>query len=160
MIRIPGSYNSKCNKVAKDEKGKVSVIQEWNGIRAEVRPLPFLGHIDKLLMRENRTRGQSMKLDKTVPNQIAYIEKLLKRQVTECRKRIFALVLCPYLVNIKRLSLGESEEIINNYFHGYIPRSLIRYKLKEVLKKGILPYSLKNMKLTDLELYSVVTPSD
>ena len=65
-------------------------------------------------------------------------------------------MICPYLVNVKKLPLEECEKIITDYFDWHIPKSMIRYKLNEVYKKGILPYSLKNMHENDPELYEIV----
>jgi len=60
-------------------------------------------------------------------------------------------------MNIKKLSIQEAETKLIEYFGDYIPRQLIRYKLNEVLRKGILPYSLRTMKGNDPELYSIIT---
>jgi len=147
MIRIPGSYNSKINK-------QVGIVCEWNKKRHHVKSLPFLAHIDKIIKNEKRLQK---KRNRNNPGQILYIEQLLKRKITNGRKRVFALIFCPYLVNVKKLSLKESEKIVWSYFEGFIPNSLIRYKLKEVLKKGILPYGLAKMRAEDSELYEIVT---
>lgn len=151
LIRVPASYNSKCQK--NSENKQVSVIQEWNKIRADVRKLPFKSHLIKLEHSEKQMRSKFLSMP---PNEIPYIEELLKKQITDGKKRIFALILCPYLVNVKKLSLSEAEEILSNYFKGYVPISMIRYKLREVMKKGVLPYSLSNMKVNDPELYRII----
>jgi len=147
LIRIPGSYNSKINK-------QVRIVCEWNKKRHHVKSLPFLTHVDKIIKKEKRLQR---KQNRNTPNQIFYIEQLLKRKITNGRKRVFALILCPYLVNVKKLPLKECEKIVSSYFEGFIPNSLIRYKLKEVLKKGILPYGLSKMRADDSELYEIVT---
>ena len=89
-------------------------------------------------------------------SEISYIENILQNKIIQGRKRIFALVICPYLVNVKKLSLEKCEQIIIDYFDGHIPKNTIRYKLNEVYKKGILPYSLKNMQENDPELYEII----
>ena len=63
------------------------------------------------------------------------------------------------MVNVKKLTLEESEKILTEYFDGAISKSMITYKLNEVYKKGILPYSLKNMQDTDRELYDIISNS-
>jgi hypothetical protein len=148
LIRIPGSYNSKYG----EKQLQVNIIQEWDGKRVDVRNLPFKKYLDKI---ENIPKKNY--LNNSIPGTISYIENLLKSELMEGRKRACALILCPYLVNVKKLSIDEAEKILNNYFKGYIPKSTIRYNLKTVLKKGILPYNLKNMKENDPELFSIVT---
>lgn len=153
MIRVPGSCNSKCINNGNYENASVTIVQEWDGKRCNVRNLPFKEHLKKIA-RFEQTR-QSRIFD--TKGEIPYIENILEHDIVDGRKRIFALILCPYLVNIKKLPLGEAEKIISKCFGGYIPTSVIRYKLKEVLKKGVLPYNLKNMKVNDSELYHIIT---
>lgn len=152
LIRIPGTYNSKLLNKGKYEQAKVSVISEWNGVRADVRNLPFLNH---LRIQQRKMKRQAGYISNK--SEIPYIENLLQNKITHGRKRIFALVICPYLVNIKKLALEECEKIIKDYFDGHIPVNTIRYKLNEVYKKGILPYGLKNMCDNDPELYQIIS---
>lgn len=156
MIRVPYSYNKKLLLKGKSkELSQVIIYSEWNGIRSRVNNLPFLRHLnklDRLYKRQNRNPTNKTKIN--------YIEKILQSKINDGRNRIFALVICPYLVNIKKLPLEECEKIITEYFDGYIPKSIIKYKLNEVYKKGILPYSLKNMQNSDQELYQIITDLD
>lgn len=156
LIRIPGSYNSKLLNKGKYEQAKVTIISEWNKIRADIRNLPFLNHIRIQQRKMRRQAGYH-----SSKSEIYYIENMLKnKKITQGRKRIFALIICPYLVNVKKLSLEECEKIITEYFDGYIPKSTIRYKLNEVYRKGILPYSLKNMQDNDPELYQIIVNTE
>lgn len=150
LIRIPGSYNSKYE----ESHLQVGIVQEWDGKRADVRSLPFKKYLDKIENIPKKNYSNS-----STPGTIPYIENLLKLDLKEGRKRICALILCPYLVNIKKLTIEEAEKILVDYFKGCIPKSTIRYNLKIVLKKGILPYNLKNMKENDPELFSIITNS-
>ncbi len=148
LIRIPGSFNSKERKYK-----QVKIIQEWDKHRASIRNLPFKIHLNKIIRRQKKRQNRLP----NVKGEISYIETLLKRKTTDGRKRLFALVLCPYLINVKKLPLEQSCNIIYNYFGGYVDKSLINYKLKEVLRKEILPYSLSKMQSNDKELYQIVT---
>jgi len=152
LIRIPGSFNSKLLNQGKYQQAKVSVISEWNGIRADVRNLPFLNY---LRIQQRRMKRQAGYI--STKTKISYIENILQNKIIHGRKRIFALIICPYLVNVKKLSLEECERIITDYFDGYVPKNTITYKLNDVYKKGILPYSLKNMQNNDPELYQIVS---
>ena len=156
MIRVPYSYNKKSLLKGKSkEESKVKIYSEWNGVRPKVNNLPFLTHLQKLEQQQKRRQNKNY----SNQGKIIYIEKILQNKITDGKKRIFALVLCPYLVNIKKLTLEESEKILTEYFDGVISKSMITYKLNEVLKKGILPYSLKNMQDTDRELYDIISNS-
>ena len=156
LIRIPYSYNKKCLLQGKSkEESKVFIHSEWNGKRAKVNNLPFIRHLEKL---EKQLQQNSNRKFKNTGN-IIYIEKLLQNKINDGKKRICALVLCPYLVNVKKLSLEESEKILIKYFDGEISKSTISYQLKTSYKKGIFPYSLKNMKINDSELYQIILDS-
>jgi len=150
MIRIPGSINSKLG----ESKGIVSVVCEWNGSRPTVENLPFRKYLDGLIKKEQRW---SKRNSKTVKGKIKYIENLLTKKPQDGRQRIFAMVLCPYLVNVKQLPLDQCESIISNYFGNYMSMQLVRYKLKEVAKKGILPYNISKMQDQDPELYDIIS---
>lgn len=151
LIRIPETYNSKLLNKGKYERAKVTVFSEWNGIRADVQKLPFQIYLRIQRRKMKRQAGYSSN-----NVEIAYIENILQNKISHGRKRIFALVICPYLVNVKKLPLEECEKIIIGYFDGHISKSTITYKLNEVYRKGVLPYSLKNMQNHDPELYQII----
>jgi|APSaa5957512535_1039671.scaffolds.fasta_scaffold05599_8 hypothetical protein len=153
MIRVPYSYNKKSLLYGKSkEESRIIIHSEWNGVRPKVNNLPFLKYLNKL------EKKYKLKQNRNVTNygEIKYIEMILQTKLKEGKKRIFALVLCPYLVNVKKLPLEKCEKILVEYFGGFISKSMITYKLNEVLKKGVLPYSLKNMKGNDTELYKII----
>lgn len=145
LLRIPSSYNSKSPNT------QVTVIQEWNGIRADVRNLPFKTYLQSL------DQTYTTRSAYTRSGTIQYIENLLRHKVSEGRKRICALVLCLYFANVRQVPLEEATKTIFEYFDGHISNSTISYKLKEVRRKNILPYSLKKMREGDPELYEIVT---
>lgn len=149
LIRIPGSFNSKERKYK-----QVKIIQEWDKHSVNIRNLPFKAHLDKIIREQKKRQNKPSNVKH---GEIPYIEHLLKRKINDCRKRTFALILSPYLVNVKQLSIEQAEQIIYDYFDGYIPKPLINYKLNEVLKKGVLPYSLSKMQEQDRELHQIVT---
>jgi len=155
MIRIPYSYNKKSLLQGKSkEQSQVTIHSDWNGIRPTVHHLPFQKYLRNQEQKLNYYSGNQNHKN---PGEIKYIEKLLCAKSLQGRKRIFALIICPYLTNIKKLSFEECEKIITDYFDGYIPKSLIQYKIKEIQNKEILPYSLKNMRENDPELYHIVS---
>jgi len=153
LIRTPGTFNSKLTTKGKHNESKVTVFSEWNKNRADIRNLPFRTYLKR--MEAKQMKMQSRFSSKT-HGEIQYIENILKSQLTDGRKRIFAMILCPYLMNIKKLTIQEAETKLIDYFDDYIPKQLIRYKLNEVVKKQVLPYSLRTMKDNDPELYNII----
>ncbi|MBT3761257.1 MAG: hypothetical protein HOF89_01545 [Candidatus Nitrosopelagicus sp.] len=146
MIRIPSSINTKNGKY-------VTVNGLWNGVRADVHSLKFKKFVKKLSEDELRLQ---QKRGTFVGNTVVYIEKLLTRKIFDGRKRVCNLILIPYMINIKQLSIKETVEIIYKYFQGYIEKKSITCESKRVLKKGILPYGQIKMKATDPQLYNLV----
>ena len=156
LIRIPYSYNKKCLLQGKSkEESKVFIYSEWNGKRAKINNLPFIRYLEKLELLQNRKQNRNFKNN----GEIIYIEKLLQTKVTDGKTRINALILCPYLVNVKKLTLEECEKILIEYFGNSLPKSKIIYELKTSYKKGYFPYSLKNMKNNDSQLYQILQDS-
>ena len=155
MIRVPYTYNKKCLLQGKSKKeSQVTIHSEWDGTRPSIRNLPFIRHLEKL---ESQLQQRSNNNSKS--GEIIYIEKLLQTKITDGKQRINALILCPYLVNIKKLSLQECEKILVEYFGNSLAKSKIIYELKTSYKKGYFPYSLKNMKSNDSELYQILQDS-
>ena len=91
--------------------------------------------------------------------QYEWIEKLLQTPIEDGRKYALWKILCPYLVNIKKLEYEESFEILkmwlekcNNLrqldFNSYTE---IKFKLSNV--KHYNPISMKNLAIDNKELY-------
>ena len=72
------------------------------------------------------------------------------------RKNACNLIILPYLINIKKLSIEIVTEIVYDYFKGHISKNDIQYHAMYIAKKGILPYNLIKMKINDPELYEIV----
>lgn len=162
LVRVPGTFNSKCLAKTKDHKtSQVSIVSEWNGVRSNVQRLPFKKHVDRLEKIEQKMlqRRQMYYQSNTVP----YIEKLLsvlkqpKYKIYDFRERMFSLIICPYLVNIKKQSFEEIEKITLQCFGNHLSKQKIRYKMNSVLQSGVLPYRLSRIKEEDTELYDVIS---
>ena len=135
-------------------QAQVRILSEWNGTRPEVKSLPFLDHMDTIIRKEYR---QSLyRPIHTGSNSIKYIEDILKKPtITDGRERFFSLVLCPYLINVKNLSIEAATKEIKQYFGKYLPDSDITYTLNKTA--NYKPYSLHKMKQDDTELYQIIT---
>lgn len=161
MIRIPGSYNSKLTTKGLHNQAQVKIISEWNKKRVTPNALPFMSYVDSIIRKESK---QYIKYSKYANNKtgiIQYIENIIHNTpITDGRQRFFSLVLCPYLINIKKLTIEEAHKQITNYFGNYIPDTLIKYTLSQVQRKGVKPYSLSKMQDNDTDLYNILSSTN
>ena len=141
LLRIPGSINSKYGN-------KVIIVQKWNGFRPRLS-LELMLDFKRLLKQKSRQiefdsissrRNRSNDTNNNYSHYYEWIEKLLQIPIKECRKRALWQVLCPYLVNVKKLSNNESYQILNEWLDkcnslerlDFNPDQKIRYELKRV----------------------------
>lgn len=117
MLRVPGSYNSKCKTAGKDPE--VRIIQTWNGQRPDFRLLvgSFYAYLVDRYYKEKEQKRQRLSIrngssDSLTTSTIPWIEKLLKTPIEDYRKNAVALILAPYLLNIKHLSYDQAYDTI------------------------------------------------
>jgi Primase X len=172
MIRIPGSYNSKCEAAGRDPE--VKIIHRWDGIRAKVTKrmlTEFYTHLVSEKIKEierSDSNNKSRVLWSSGANanhpKIRWIEDLLRTPIPDYRKHTIALILAPYLINIRKLSYAEAFEIIKAYLDkcdqlSPLDRSSnfnrrIKAALDTAIKNGIPPMSLKTLQSRSPELFS------
>ena len=175
LLRIPNSINSKSNT-------KVTIVQQWNGIRSP---------ITRALMEEFRTYLLQKKIDEATQSQKIIFLRLKERQqnndikknyyewintkilanpFSDCRKIIVDLILTPYLINIKNLSHEESYQVIrewldkcNNLRKLDNYSNFVNYRIHSALKaatqKGIGPmnfYKIKTDSRYNTNLYLLI----
>ena len=145
MIRVPASINSKNNK-------EVEIQTFWDGNRVDAHTLKFPEFLAELVQKESKIKPKTDYPSENIP----YIEDLLKRKITDGRKRTCNLIILPYLINVKKLPVDLIIKGVYDYFDGHISKESIRYAAKRVSEKGIFPYSLAKMKENDSELYDIV----
>jgi len=159
LLRVPNSINSKYNK-------KVTIVQEWNGLRPPVTKellLEFRRYlIQKKIEAENNRqkillrRQQQQQYNHNNNNYFNWIEtKILQTPFEDCRKIIIDLILAPYLINIKKLTYEKSYQIIKEWLDkcNTLKRLdsirnfdyRISYVLKNAMNKGIGPMSLEKI---------------
>jgi len=86
--------------------------------------------------------------------EIRWIEKLLENPVDDGRHRLLWLVISPYLVNVKKLSLEEAYREAKRYFEkcNQVKRlegnfeHKIKYYLQYAARKGLRPLSLRSLR--------------
>jgi hypothetical protein len=108
LLRIPGSYNSKCKVAGVD--AEVKIIQRWDGHRPDYWLL--LGSFYAYLVGRQRERQISCKTllpdDDSKGEVIPWIEKLLQTPIEDYRKHARDLIIIPYLV-VRRGMTDETQ---------------------------------------------------
>jgi hypothetical protein len=96
----------------------------------------------------------------------AWVEKLIESGVPDGRSRLILYVISRYLINVKRLSMEESERVIDAFLDnscrnhgncGKVYRSWIRRVLESVKSGGWRPWSMSRIKENDRQLYEIVS---
>jgi hypothetical protein len=168
LLRIPGSINSKYSN-------KVSIVKKRNEIRPpitrefleEFRIHLIQKKIDENIQRQNilkRLNRQQNNVKNPIndKNYYEWIEKkILANPFEDYRKIIVNLILAPYLIVIKNLSVEESYEIINEWLQkcalikklDFNAKSLINTALSTAYKKQIPPMSITTIKTNYKDLY-------
>ena len=183
MIRIPGSFNSKCfqNDDRSIEESQVKLIQKWNGFLPKL-PIELLndfkGYLADLKISKLETEQQKTQLYKPQYSvhcniqmyncRISWIENLLQKAIPDYRKYVIRTIIAPYLITVKGLDYNQSFGIIRDWLYSKCatlqrlnsPNSVFEYKIKEALNyslnKNWRPISLDKLRYEKPELYSMI----
>jgi hypothetical protein len=176
LIRIPGSYNSKCvekNNGIADSSTQVRVIQKWDGYRPKINPLLYEFYIwivGKKVAELNELQKQTiMKKYNSAITSISFnwIERLLHTPITDHRKFVIYWILSRYLINVKHNNPDQAHAIIKdwslkcNEIRPLSPSvrefdTIIRNDIKEAIKIGKASIGEKLLKDMNNELYRIV----
>jgi hypothetical protein len=167
LLRIPGSYNSKCIEQSK-ENAEVKIIQKWDGFRPKINQLLYHFYIylaDRKLrefndMQKTHTESHYPSKGNTIP----WIEKLLQTPIDDYRKNAVSLILAPYLINVKKLSYDSALNIINSWLSKCEKLRkldqnfdyMVRYALKNCVKNGYRPLKFDTLKMKNNALYHLL----
>jgi len=170
MIRVPGSFNSKCILEGKDPE--VRIIQRWNGYRPKINLVLGSFHaylVDQKireLQRQKKLKERYQIRKKNNNNDtskiaIPWIELLLGTPIEDYRKNALSLILAPYLINIKKLSYDDTFNIIKGWLDkcDSIKRLdsnfnyRIKYALENSIKNGYMPMKFETLKEKNRALY-------
>jgi hypothetical protein len=184
LIRIPGTYNTKCLKSGKSlDQSNVTIIQKWNGKKGKAELLLQDFRI-WLIQLEYNLQQKSIKKIRTNPkkplyncssirkiqknssfqsySRIEWIEDLLQTPIEDHRKYCLWRIIAPYLLNLKQLSEIESARVMESWIDKCnVLRKLDfepQRKIYEIIKydKGFLPISKRNLKEENTWIFQIV----
>lgn len=176
MVRIPGSYNSRC--ILEGTNSEVRVVQIWNGFRPGIKNIlgsfyaylvsEKLGRINYSKKWRQKKRGDSPVLSNDGRgNKILWIERLLNTPIVDFRKNSIALILAPYLLNVRKLSYSEAFDIIKKWIiecNSIRPLDSpfdyrIKYALNYAARRQIMPIKIETLKTKNNALYEMLKGS-
>jgi Primase X len=162
LVRIPGTINSK-NGV------EVKVIQKWDGKKPAIQWVneDFRVHLIQKRIDKIREKGRLRQLQVRAPfkinvsNKIGWIEDLLQKPLDDHRKFCLWRILCPYLVNVRKLPEEESAIILKEWLQkcdqlnklNFNPQVETRHRLRHV--GPFLPASKETLKNEHVEIYHI-----
>ena len=159
LLRIPETINSKNGSeikiIQRFDVNNISTID--NRLLREIRL--YLADIDIAETNKKKRNVSMPNQDHSTAIQYQWIEKLLCTPIEDGRKYALWKILCPYLLNIKKLQYGESFTILKTWLEkcNYLRRlnfnseTEIKAKLRYV--KHYNPISIKKLKNDNRELY-------
>ncbi len=170
LIRIPGSYNSKVlEKDFRLEKSGVEIIQQWDGHRIPIQLLLrdfrrwiTQQELNQKLQISKKKKFQQIRLLPETSTNIDWIERLLSIPLEDNRKYCLFHILVPYLVNVRKLSTEEINNIIFNWLSKCnAVKSLdfdVTVELKNRIKyvKNFKPMSFAKLQLENNGLYQLL----
>lgn len=163
LVRVPWTINSKNDKYVK-------TIQRWDGNSPAIQWITrdFKNYLE--MKRRERVKAMKKKekrehSDKQLENQnkrIKWIEKLLQTPIEDGRKQCLWRILCPYLVNIRKIAKEDCIWILNEWINkcdrikkiDFDSSLYVKNDLKNV--KKYLPPSREKLKNQYTELYNIL----
>ena len=164
LVRVPGTLNSKNNQ-------KVRIIQKWDDkspaiqwITSDFNDYLIKKKIDKVSKKEINNKKKEYTKEKLnrQDSKIIWIEKLLQTPIEDGRKQCLWQILCPYLINIRKLTNENAINILNQWLQRYDKVKKIDFDstiyIKSDLKnvKEYLPPSKEKLKNQYTEIYNIL----
>jgi Primase X len=164
MIRIPGSHNSKCLPKSDSE---VRILVTWNGIRPSIKgPLLYDFYLwlanEKIKEIERQEKTSKYQLNTTrASNSIRWIDRLLQTPIEDYRKNTVSLILAPYLINIKKMSVLDALRTIEDWLNKCASLRIldsnfnyrVKYAVDTAVDSGIPPMKFDTLKHKNRLLY-------
>ena len=128
MIRIPGSFNSKCHQGTNE----VKIIRKWDRYRPPINLLigSFHSYLVDQKIKEDKLGKRIEKkfgIKNSQINSMCWIEMLLKTPISDYRKNAVGLILAPYLINIRKCTFEMAIVLIKDWLQKCSDIRPIRY---------------------------------
>jgi hypothetical protein len=163
LLRVPGTINSKCN-------AQVEIVQEWNG---EKPPINYLLREFRTYLIDEKFKETYKKDNRRIVKRSIrvsqscitwWIEKLLANPVADYRKNAVALILAPYLVNIKKVPYDSAFATIAEWLKRCNSLKNLDFDitrnthvaLLQAAKNRIPPMKLDTLKSKNKDLYRIL----
>jgi hypothetical protein len=162
LLRVPLTFNSK-------NGDQVKIIQKWDGKRPAIQWITrdFKNYLskkklEKIKGKKGKREGENYNRNKSQKNSIRWIENLLQTPIEDGRKQCLWRILCPYLVNIRKLTNEESTDLLKEWTNkcdkikriDFDANSYIKNDLRYV--KEYLPPSTQKLKNQYTDLYHIL----
>jgi hypothetical protein len=156
MLRIPGSVNSRIN-------AQVRIINKWDGNRPNINLLigTFCAYLkEQQLKEQNAIVKRTPSINSA--DRIKWIDRLLQTPITDHRKFAVWMILPQYLMNVRKLSYDQANNIVNKWLDECnklkrLDLSGVNQKRKEgfrAAENGLLPIGHEKLKNWKPELYN------
>lgn len=162
LVRVSGTLNSKNGQ-------KVQLIQRWDGKRPSIQWVTrnFGEYLiqkrnDKIKEKNKRRSFSKKQYQQNIQiNKIEWIERLLQIPIEDFRKQCLWRILCPYLINIRKVTKQNAFTILNGWLqkcNELRPLDKAIKKIEEDLEnvKGYLPPSKDKLKDRYKEIYHML----
>lgn len=164
LVRIPGSINSKNGE-------QVRIVQRWDGNTPPIReiyqdfmPCLIQKRIDKMgeRQRANKIKSKMSSFSNADTSRTGWIERLLQTPLEDYRKQCLWRILCPYLINVRKLPSEEAAIVLNEWLRkcdslrktDFIHHQTIKNDLRNA--RLYLPHSKERIRLKHTELYDML----
>ena len=166
LVRIPETINSKNGSEVKIIQGfdTNNIPSINNQLLREYRL--YLADISIAKNNKKRKKVSTKKQYHSSTIQYKWIEKLLETSIEDGRKYALWKILCPYLVNIKKLEYDESLEIAKTWLEKCSALRKLNFDADTTIKdnlrnvKHYKPISIKTLKVDNKNLYVLLKVTD
>jgi Primase X len=116
LVRVPGTINSKNNEAVK-------IIQKWDGKKPAIQWITndfklylIQKRINNINKKDHRRSFSKKQYRHNLQiHRIDWIENLLQTPIEDGRKQCLWRILCPYLINLRKLTKEEASVILNEW---------------------------------------------
>ena len=120
--------------------------------------------IDKIgeRKRAKKVKSRISSFSNADTSRIGWVERLLQTPIEDNRKTCLWRILCPYLVNVKKLSIAEATIVLNEWLRKCDSLRKTDFNHHQAIKNDLrnarsyLPHSKERIRLKHPELYNML----